>query len=148
MPSMAMPVQGTTIEISTTPQTSLTPSTPPTYAALDCTAREMTWQSGQRTQNDSTVICSTAKEKLAGLKDSGTLSLNGFWKPGSEGHDELKDSYDSDEYFLFRVTWVDGSTWLSLGQVTQRGWSMTVDGLVNASYSILLSGETQETPGP
>lgn len=148
MASLSIPVQGTSIQISTTPQTALEPGTPPAFSTLDCTLRNMQWQGGTKTSTDVTTICSTAKEKRQGLRDAGTLSLSGFWLIGAPGHDALKASYDSDEDYLFVVTFVDGSIWRSLGHVTQRGWSAAVDGVVEASYSIELTGDTAEEEAP
>ena len=96
MASGVLLVQGTSIKISVAAATELAPSPTPTFATLDCIAREIQWQGGTSTENDTTTICSTAKEFRLGLSDSGTMSVSGHWKQGHSAHTVIR-SADTDK---------------------------------------------------
>lgn len=137
-------VQGTSISISTGEVTELSPSPTPASVLLDCIGREITYQGGASTEIDVTTLCSTAKEFRLGLEDSGTLSVSGHWKQGNAAHAVLRTAAGDKLQRLIIVTFVDGSTFSCLAFVTQRGFSAAVDGVVTATYSFRLTGDTLE----
>lgn len=138
-------VQGTEIKISVGEVSDLTPSPTPTFVALDCTAREITYTGGTATENDVTSICSTAKEFRLGLEDSGTMSVTGYWKPGNDAHEEIKVAAADKKTRLIEVVFEDGSTFSALALVSQRSWTAAVDGVVSATFNFRLTGPTLET---
>jgi hypothetical protein len=142
MPSMVLKVQGTAIRISTSTVAVLTGS--PTFASLDCISRDINYQSGSSTEIDVTSICSTSREFRLGLPDAGTLSISGYWKQGTAGHTEFREAYNDKNTRLFEIEFEDGSTFRALGFVQQRSFTAAVDGVVNASYTVRLTGDTNE----
>lgn len=144
MPSEVLLVQGTSLRISTVAVEELSPSPLPAFATLDCIGREMQFQGGSAAEIDTTTICSTAKEFRLGLEDSGTFTLNGHWKQGHPGHNEIRDAASDKLTRLIEVTFEDGSVFRALALVQQRSWSAAVDGVVTASYTFRLTGPTLE----
>lgn len=144
MASEVLLVQGTHIDISTTTISDLTPSPAPTYARLDCIAREIQYQGGTATENDVTTICSTAKEFRLGLKDSGTMSVTGHWVQGNPAHEAIRIAEDDKQTRLIKIEFEDGSTFSALALVSQRSWSAAVDGVVSATFNFRLTGPTLE----
>jgi hypothetical protein len=144
MPSMVLKVQGTAIRISTTEVTTAQPAVEPTFAALDCISRDINYQSGSSTEIDVTSICSTSREFRLGLPDAGTLTISGYWKQGTAGHTEFREAYNDKLSRLLEVEFEDGSTFRAVGYVQQRSFTAAVDGVVNASYTVRLTGDTNE----
>ena len=144
MASEVLLVQGTSIKISVAAQTELAPSPTPTFATLDCISREIQWQGGTATENDTTTICSTAKEFRLGLKDSGTMSVSGHWKQGHPAHTAIRTADADKQTRLIVVEFEDGSTFSALALISQRSWSAAVDGVVSATYNFRLTGDTLE----
>lgn len=144
MASEVLLVQGTSIRISTTAVSELAPSPLPTFATLDCISREIQYQGGTATENDTTTICSTAKEFRLGLSDSGTISVSGHWKQGHPAHTVIRTAEADKRTRLIVVQFEDGSTFSCLAFVSQRSWSAAVDGVVTASYNFRLTGPTLE----
>lgn len=148
MPAQAIVVQGTTLEISSAEQTNVNVDPIPTMVSIDCTTRELQYQDGSTTENDVTTICSTAKEFLLGLTDSGSMSLTGFFKIGDVGHEALKAAKADKLARLVVVTFVDGSAFKGTAYVTQRSWSAAVDGVVGATANLRFTGPTVEVEAP
>lgn len=145
MASEVVLVQGISVKVSVGEVTTLTPSPTPTFATLDCIGREISFQGGTASENDVTTLCSTAKEFRLGLQDSGTMSVNGHWVQGHEAHNEIRTAAADKKTRLIQVTFSDGSIFKALALVSQRSWSAAVDGVVTASYSFRLTGDTAET---
>lgn len=144
MSSKVLLVQGLTLQISVGEVDEVNPSPIPEMVSLDCTSREISVTGGTATENDVTTFCSTAKEFRMGLRDSGTMSINGHWKQGEPAHTVIRTA-DADKLKrLIQVTFEDGSVWKALAFVSQRSWSAAVDGIVSASYNFRLTGETNE----
>jgi predicted secreted protein len=143
MPSQALIVQGSSIRFTTNVQSAI-PFTAPVYVILDCIGREIQMQGGSSTEIDTTSFCSTAKEFRLGLGDSGSMSINGFWKQGHEAHNLLRTAGRDKQIRGIEVTFEDYSTWRGLFMVQQRSFSMAVDGVVSASYTLRLTGDTVE----
>jgi len=143
MASKVLLVQGTSLQISTNEATS-TGDSGLTFETLDCTSREMQWQGGQATENDTTTLCSTAKEFRLGLPDSGTMSVAGHWVISDDGQAVIKAADKDKKPRLIKVTFEDGSVFASLAIVSQRSWSAAVDGVVSATFNFRLTGEPLE----
>lgn len=137
-------VQGLSISISNNEVTELNPSPTPLVSLLDCIGREIQYQGGTATEIDVTTFCSTAKEFRLGLEDSGTMTVTGHWKQGNPAHDVIRTAAGDKLSRLVTVTFEDGSIFKCLAFVAQRSWTAAVDGVVTASYSFRLTGETEE----
>lgn len=144
MPSQVVLVQGTTLQVSVDPVDTTTPSPMPEMASLDCTAREIQYQSGTANEIDVTTFCSTAKEFRLGLDDPGQFTFNGHWVQTSEAHAVIRQGALDKQSRLFVVTFEDGSTFSALGFVSQRSFSAAVDGVVTGSFTIRLTGAVSE----
>lgn len=144
MPSQVVLVQGSTFKISEEEVTELTPSPTPDMATIDCIGRELQVQGGTKTENDTTTFCSTAKEFRLGLKDAGSMTLNGHWVQGHAAHNAIRDAENDSLTRLVEITFPNGSIWRSLALVSQRSFSGVVDGVWTGSFVFRLTGSTQE----
>lgn len=146
MTSKAILVQGSSLQISTSAHTDIT--TPPLAAALvdmDCSTRTVAWASGGSTELEVTSLCSTAKEFLLGLTDSGSFTVSGFWNQGDAAQKALKEASKDKKARYGVMTFADGSTFASLFFVSGRSWSSSVDGVVEGEWTFRCTGETVET---
>ncbi len=148
MATKAITVQGSTLELSTVEVTDVNVTPLPDMESLDCLEKQVQYQDGSTTENDVTTICSTAKEFLLGLTDSGSMSLTGFYNIGDPGHAALKAAKDDKLLRLVIFTFVDGSKFKGTAYVTQRSWSAAVDGVVEATANLRFSGPTVEVEAP
>lgn len=145
MASEVVLVQGTSIKISVSEVTDVTPSPLPTFATLDCIGREIQYQGGTSPEIDVTTICSTAKEFRLGLEDPGTMTVTGHWVQGNAAHNVIRTAATDKLLRLIRVTFIDGSIFDALALVQSRAWSAAVDGVVSATFQFRLSGSVSET---
>lgn len=144
MPSQVVLVQGTTVQISSAAETDVAPSPLPTMVSLDCTARQIQYQSGTANEIDVTTFCSTAKEFRLGLDDPGQFTFTGHWVQTDAAHAVIRTAAADKQTRLFIVTFEDGSTFSALGFVSQRGFDAAVDGVVTGSFTIRLTGAVAE----
>lgn len=146
MSTKAQLVKGSKLDISTAEHTDV--NTAPTAGAtesLDCSARTVAWQSGGKEEIDVTAICSTAKEFLLGLKDSGSFTVSGFWNQGDAAQKVVKAADADGKKRHIKMTFADGSTFSSLALVSGRSWSAGVNGVVEGEWTFRCTGETVET---
>ncbi len=144
MPSQVVLVQGTSVQVSEDTETDVSPSPLPDMVSLDCTAREIQYQSGTANEIDVTTFCSTAKEFRLGLDDPGQFTFTGHWVQSDAAHAVIRQAALDKLPRLFIVTFADGSTFSGLGFVSQRSFSAAVDGVVTGSFTIRLTGATAE----
>lgn len=147
MPSQVVQVQGTSVSVSVAPTENLNPSSLPTMAVLDCTAREIQYQSGTAAEIDVTTFCSTAKEFRLGLDDPGQFTFSGHWVQTDAAHKVIKASALDKQVRLFIVTFSDGSEFRATGFVSQRSFGAAVDGVVTGSFTVRLTGSVLEIDG-
>lgn len=138
-------VQGTTIQVSVTAVDTAQPSPMPTLVSLDCTAKEIQYQSGTANEIDVTTFCSDAKEFRLGLDDPGQFTFSGHWVQTDAAHAVLRAAAIDKQSRLFIVTFPDTSTFSALGFVSQRSFSAAVDGVVTSSFTVRLTGAVVET---
>ena len=96
-----------------------------------------------RASIDTSALEHTAgKEFIAsGLYDSGELSFEIQYDPGSTGHDKLTTSLKAGTDGAVIVTFSDSATWTSAGgHVTAFEPGMEVDGVTTGSCTIKISG--------
>ena len=147
MASDVILVQGLTIAVSTGTMADLAEfdgSPAPDTVLLDCLSREITVQGGAAAEIDVTTICSTAKEFRLGLQDNGTMNITGHWVQTNAAHQLIRQAAADKLSRGIEVTFVDGSKFRALAYVQQRSWSAAVDGVVTATYTFRLTGDTAE----
>lgn len=144
MASQVVLVQGTSIKISETPVTELSPSPMPDMISMDCISKEITYQGGTADEIETTTICSTAKEFRLGLEDPGTMSITGHWVQSHPAHAVIRQAARDKETRLIEVLFNDGSIFRALALVSQRAWSAAVSGVVSATFSFRLTGDVLE----
>lgn len=147
MPSQVVTVQGTSVKVSVLKNENIAPVPLPTMAVLDCTAREIQYQSGTANEIDVTTFCSTAKEFRLGLDDPGQFTFTGHWVQKDAAHKVIAAAAIDKQVRLFIVTFPDGSEFRALGFVSQRSFGAAVDGVVTGSFTIRLTGAVMELDG-
>jgi len=83
------------------------------------------------------------KRKLAGQKDSGTLSLTVNWVCGDLSHTALKTRYDAGTPQVFAVRWVSGSenaTAQFTGYIANYSIDSPIEDVVSANIEIAIDG--------
>jgi hypothetical protein len=145
MTSVVTTVQGMSVDISTSECTDVNITPLPDMASLNCLTKNVSVTGGSSSEIDITTLCSTSKEFRLGLSDAGTMSIGGFWKIDDPAHIALREADEDHLPRLIVVTFSDGSSWKCLALVSQRNWSAAVDGVVEATYSLRLTGQPVET---
>lgn len=100
--------------------------------------------SGEAPDIDVTVLRSTAREFLTGLPDGGTVNITFFRASSNIGQQSAIAARSARERRNFRVTWSDGVVTSFAGAVKTFGRDATVDGAVQGSATIRISGEETE----
>lgn len=100
--------------------------------------------SGEAPDIDVTVLRSTAREFLTGLADGGTVNISFFRAASNTGQQSAYAAWKARQRRNFKVTWSDGTVTSFAGSVKSFGRDATVDGAVQGSASIRISGEETE----
>jgi len=107
-----------------------------------CELTGINQQDGTADRTEVTSICSTAKEFVTGLSDSGTLSLDFNWAGNQPVQAALRAAKKSGETIAFKVTFPeDGGTAIMLGTVSATSFQGAVNGVWKGSATIQLTGE-------
>lgn len=138
--------QGLTIQISNASVASLPAVPAPTYVDLSTTIKQVNQQGGQSTDIDVSVFASEEKETATGLPDPGTWALSGNWKAGDAGQQKLYEARASADPYAFKITYPDTTTVEAIGYVTQISADSAVNGVVNGSFNLRMSGKPIITP--
>ncbi len=96
---------------------------------------------GQAAEIDVTHLRSTAKEFIMGLQDFGNFSIEVNFLPDDPGQTALRDAKESREIQLFRATFSDNSTATFNAYVTSAPISGGVDGKVDGSFNLRITGD-------
>ncbi len=132
MTSNAIPTQGFKFEIRTAVG-------PDVYTEV----KEVTKFSGfdgKASMIDVTNLQSTAKEKLMGLQDFGSLKLDGISLPTDAGQLAMRTAKTGGTKSHFRATFSDLSTGVSDGFVLSNPISGGVDAKVDSSFDLEITG--------
>jgi len=103
---------------------------------------------GQRSEIDVTHLQSPAKEKRLGLKDYGTVTFDVNFVSEDPGQIALRALLDEDEPTNFKCTYSDGSTDEFSGLVRQIPKNGSVDGVIESSFAITITGDVEFTAAP
>jgi hypothetical protein len=115
-----------------------------TYLELD--AKSFSGPGGSAAIIDATTLTSLAKKKRLGLSDYGQLGLTLHYDPSNLGQQTLQDRRATKTIALMKMEFEDGSVIEFSGYVTVFSVSGAVDGLVEASATIEITGELTITP--
>lgn len=121
-------------------------SSPVTYTTIDGVV-SIAGPTGTATVIDTTDLSSTAKEKLIGLRDWGSVTLGMKFDPSDATHAAFKTDLGSATSKSYQITFTDASpstTWTFSGYVTGFGPNAAVDAVVGADLTIEISGDITE----
>ncbi|EPB9485489.1 immunoglobulin domain-containing protein [Citrobacter farmeri] len=131
--------QGTKIQITSLP---VTPDTvgAATYLDLQCTIKEVQFTGGQKQDIDVTTLCSTEQENINGLGAQSEISMSGNFY-SNPAQDALREAYDNDTTYGFRIIFPSGIGFQFLSEVRQHTWSSGTNSVVAATFSLRLKGK-------
>lgn len=89
---------------------------------------------------DVTNLSSTAKEFLQGLEDAGMVELTGHYDQTNTQHQAMRDAVGSGTPSNFRITLSDSETIDFTARVKAFSMDLAVDGPVEMSMSLKISG--------
>lgn len=139
MPSHYEKAQGTQIQISPAPVSSL-PEDMAGYLDLDCTLKEIQFTAGQKQDIDVTTLSSTEQETVNGLPAASEISLSGNFFLDA-GQNALRRAYDTDDTYAFKILFPSGRGVTLLAEVRQHTWSSGANGVVSATFALRLKGK-------
>lgn len=139
MSTGAIPAQGTTFAVSAS-------GSPPSFSNIP-EIRSIGGPDGAAPTIDVTDLDSTAREFLLGLKDEGAFSLDIMYIPANTVHAQLRSAWAARSLMQFRVTFADANTtvWEFNGYVTGFSQRAAVDGVIEATVGIKITGAIYET---
>ena len=108
--------QGTKINISENPATEPNP-TGATWQSINCSTKELSYTGGQKSDIDTTTLCSTEQEMTNGLAAPGEMTVSGNWSADEEGQNTLRTAYDTDTLHAFQVIFPSGNGYAFLAEV-------------------------------
>jgi len=132
--------QGTKINISENPATEPNP-TGATWQSINCSTKELSYTGGQKSDIDTTTLCSTEQEMTNGLAAPGEMTVSGNWSADEEGQNTLRTAYDTDTLHAFQVIFPSGNGYSFLAEVRQNSWSLGTAGVVTASFTLRIKGK-------
>ncbi len=91
------------------------------YLRLDCTIKEVQFTAGQKQDIDVTTLCSTEQENINGLGASSEISMSGNFYL-NQAQNALRDAYDNDALYAFKVLFPSGKGFKFLAEVRQHTW--------------------------
>ncbi|MCC8218661.1 immunoglobulin domain-containing protein [Escherichia coli] len=92
------------------------------YLRLDCAIKEVQFTAGQKQDIDVTTLCSTEQENINGLGASSEISMSGNFYL-NQAQNALRDAYDNDTVYAFKVQFPSGKGFKFLAEVRQHTWS-------------------------
>ncbi|EOC1321915.1 phage tail protein [Cronobacter sakazakii] len=132
--------QGTKINVSADPATVPNP-TGATWQSINCSTKELSYTGGQKSDIDTTTLCSTEQEMTNGLAAPGEMTVSGNWSADEEGQNTLRTAYDTDALHAFQVIFPSGNGYAFLAEVRQNSWSLGTAGVVTASFTLRVKGK-------
>ena len=133
--------QGTKIGISTLPAT--------TYTPIECTVG-INMEDAEAATIDVTCLSSTAKEKILGLADNGSLTLDLNINFDDAGYALLKTARASGEAYGFQIEMAKegvetkGRTFTFEGFVKSMPFALAVDAAITGNATIEITGAVVE----
>jgi hypothetical protein len=132
--------QGTKINVSAEPATEANPSGA-IWQSINCSTKEISFTGGQKSDIETTTLCSTEQEMTNGLAAPGEVTLSGNWSADEVGQETLRQAYDGDTLHAFQVIFPSGNGYAFLAEVRQNSWSVSTAGVVTASFTLRVKGK-------
>ncbi|HBW1686974.1 TPA: immunoglobulin domain-containing protein, partial [Klebsiella pneumoniae] len=118
-----------------------------TWLNLSCTIKQASFTAGQKNDIDVTVLCSDETENINGLPAPSEMSLSGnFYR--NPAQDALREAYDNDGVYGFKVIFPSGNGFLMRAEVRQHTWDSQTNGVVAATFSLRLKGKPTNINAP
>ncbi|MEJ4043474.1 immunoglobulin domain-containing protein [Erwinia sp. SLM-02] len=111
-----------------------------TWLNLSCTLKQASFTAGQKNDIDVTVLCSDETENINGLPAPAEMSLSGNFSR-NPGQDALRDAYDNDGVYGFKVVFPSGNGFLMRAEVRQHTWDSQANSVIAATFSLRLKGK-------
>ncbi len=112
--------QKTVVMITSVPVTAAELDTA-TWLNLSCTIKQASFTAGQKNDIDVTTLCSDETENINGLPAPSEMSLSGnFYR--NPAQDALREAYDNDGVYGFKVIFPSGNGFLMRAEVRQHTW--------------------------
>lgn len=96
---------------------------------------------GAAAEIDTTDLASTAKEKIMGLQDYGSITLTAQLLPDDPGQDKMRAAKASRERQDFKITLSNNKTFTFKGFVSAAPLSMGVDAVTMGGFTIIVDGD-------
>ncbi|GKX58345.1 hypothetical protein SOASR031_06600 [Leminorella grimontii] len=139
MASQFEKAQGTRVQITASPTTKEGMDTA-TYLNLNCTIKQVSFTAGQKQDLEITTLCSEEQENVNGLPGASEISMSGNFYRGP-AQDALREAYDNDGTYGFKVIFPSGNGYSFLSEVRQHTWDAQTNGVVAATFSLRVKGK-------
>lgn len=143
MASRYQVVKGT--KISVTKEPFKEDQAEPEYVELGCMFTEMSYTGGAKADIDVTTLCSTSKENTNGLPDPGEVSFTGNWVVCDEAIQVLRQAYNDDQVYGFKMEMFDADGnpaggYEFQGQVRQENFTITAGDVMKGGFTVRMRG--------
>lgn len=139
--------KGTKIGVSSAPVTeedfksSGFPAVGVTFNDAECATKEISYTGGQKSDIDTTTLCSEEQEQTNGLAAPSEMTLNRNWVGDEAAQLALQTAYENDELRALKVVFPSGNGFYLLVEVRQSSWSAATSAVVGATYSLRVKGK-------
>jgi hypothetical protein len=130
--NISIPAQGTTLEIEDT-------EVSPTFHAVGG-IKTISFAEGEPSENDETVLTSTAKEYTLSLPDSGQVTGTLQYNRSDAGQAEMHTAKIASEERNFKLTLADGAVGEFVGLVKNVPFSGNVGQSLEGQFTIRITG--------
>ncbi|CAM3366965.1 hypothetical protein SB6411_00216 [Klebsiella spallanzanii] len=114
---------------------------------LSCAIKQASFTAGQKNDIDVTTLCSEETENINGLSAPHEMSMSGNFSR-NPGQDALREAYDNDEIYGFKIVFPSGNGFLFRAEVRQHTWDAQVNSVVAATFSLRLKGKPTNINAP
>lgn len=132
--------QGTQIFVSDGPVTEANPATAKWFPT-SCSIKEISYTSGQKTDIETTTLCSEEQEMEDGLPAAAEISLTRNFSAYDDGQKSLSQAYEDGSLRAVKVIFPSGAGFAFLSSVRQDNWSAATNGIVSGTYSLRVKGK-------
>ena len=128
-----IPTQGTKFEI-------MDNATTPALQVIGGIQNISGFESGQANTIDTTTLASTAKEKILGLVDNGSFTIDGVWDTTDVGQTELEEMRIAGDTRQMKITLSNAVTKTFNCLVSSGDKSGGVDDVMKVTFNIEING--------
>lgn len=132
--------QGIKVRISNAPATEANPLDA-IYIEASCATKEISFTGGQKTDIDTTVLCSEEQEMENGLPAPAEMTISRNWAGAEDAQDALDTANENNGKRAIQVIFPSGHGYSYLAEVRQSSWSAATNSVVGASYTLRIKGK-------